>query len=193
MVSQQVKKWIKAEFEAHNFVFQIPDRVLEETKTSGGHKLERMSSAFAQDEVMPDLAELLVFADLVLMQKLRNHCSFEFLQMIDIAIQAELEDVLDLHVDNPSTIATLKTSLMSELNRLGRGVVDEEISRMIQDEKLIFVMTLRNNFNKNACKNHDMFKGLSQIPSCILEEVMQQFILVAVEQVFAEVTHDLFL
>lgn len=163
------------------------------TETRGAINLQRLSTVFAQDEMLPDLAELLVFADLVLMQKLRNHCSFEFLQMIDRAMQAELEDIIDLNVDNQDTVMALKTSLMCELNALGRGASDEEISRMIQDEKLIFVMTLRNNFNKNACKNHDMFSGLSQIPSCILEETLQQHVLVAVEQVFAEVTHDLFL
>ena len=94
---------MRAEYQANNFIFQLPTAE-EETKSNSilreaNSITSKMSLSLNADE-MPDLIELLVFADLVLMQKLRNHCSSDFLKMIDQAILSELDQVNDLQIEN---------------------------------------------------------------------------------------------
>ena len=97
-----------------------------------------------REEIKPDKDEVSIFAQLLLMNQIREHCSQEFLKIIDKVISSEIDMLDDFIFENQEANNSIRSSLMS-------------LTKNVDWIKMDLLSQIKHTFLANLGNNHEIF------------------------------------
>ena len=104
------------------------------------------------------------------MQKLRQHCSAEFLTIVDQVMICELDSLQDDQTGVEQT-EIMKINIMAEISEETMKV-KMSLEEAVEMQKMSMINNMVKSLSHSVCTHHEVFQGLKGIPECILQETL---------------------
>jgi len=121
----------------------------------------------------------------MLISKIRSKSSREFVSIIDQVIISEFDELNDQMLESRDSISVITKTVLAHYHENKQTLLSEsfvmdertntkgeDLERLLELYKTDLINHIKSRLERAICENHDIFKGVSRLPKCLMEEIL---------------------